>query len=157
MQTQTETRPNLSDVPEEPQKNVPNVNELFGMFNDGRLSSEDFIKEKTLEKDEAIKAELDKIVSALVGTGIVTKIILFGSCARGENTTDSDIDLCVLTPLEEERCFDIMVELRVKLFRIREKKMALDLLAYNQDFFLACAEKPGFQRDILKNGVVLYE
>jgi hypothetical protein len=32
-------------------KNNPNVNELFGMFNDGKLSSEDFIKEKTLEKE----------------------------------------------------------------------------------------------------------
>jgi uncharacterized protein len=107
--------------------------------------------------DETFKAELDKIVNTLVDTGIVTKIILFGSYARGEDTPDSDIDLCVLTPLEEERCFDIMVELRVKLFRIREKKIALDLLAYNQDFFLACAEKPGFQRNILKKGVVLYE
>jgi len=35
-----------------PLKNNPNVNELFGMFNDGRLSSEDFIKEKALEKEK---------------------------------------------------------------------------------------------------------
>jgi len=34
-----------------PIKINPNVNELFGMFNDGKLSSEDFIKEKLLEKD----------------------------------------------------------------------------------------------------------
>jgi len=34
-----------------PLKINPNVNELFGMFNDGKLSSEDFIKEKALEKD----------------------------------------------------------------------------------------------------------
>jgi len=27
----------------------PNINELFGMFNDGKLSSEDFIKEKSTE------------------------------------------------------------------------------------------------------------
>jgi len=107
--------------------------------------------------NEIFKAELDKIVSTLVDTGIVTKIILFGSCAKGEETIDSDIDLCVLTPLEEKRCFDIMVELRIKLFRIREKKISLDLLAYNQDSFLARAEKPGFQRNILKNGVILYE
>jgi predicted nucleotidyltransferase len=106
--------------------------------------------------NEALKAELDKIVGTLVGTGIVTKIILFGSYARGEDTPDSDIDLCVLTPVGEERCFELMVELRIMLFRIREKKITLDLLAYNQDFFGACAEKPGFQHNILKNGVVLY-
>jgi hypothetical protein len=34
-----------------PLKTNPNVNELFGMFNDGKLSSEDFIKEKILEKE----------------------------------------------------------------------------------------------------------
>jgi len=34
-----------------PLKINPNVNELFGMFNDGKLSSEDFIKEKALEKE----------------------------------------------------------------------------------------------------------
>jgi hypothetical protein len=34
-----------------PIKNRPNVNELFGMFSDGKLSSKDFIKQKTLEKE----------------------------------------------------------------------------------------------------------
>jgi hypothetical protein len=34
-----------------PLKNAPNVNELFGMFNDGKLSSEDFIKDKIIEKE----------------------------------------------------------------------------------------------------------
>jgi hypothetical protein len=33
-----------------PLKASPNVNELYGMFNDGKLSSEDFIKEKALEE-----------------------------------------------------------------------------------------------------------
>jgi len=31
-------------------KNKPNANELFGFFNDGKLSSRDFIKQKTIEK-----------------------------------------------------------------------------------------------------------
>lgn len=34
-----------------PLKIHPNVNDLFGMFNDGKLSSIDFIKEKTFEKE----------------------------------------------------------------------------------------------------------
>jgi hypothetical protein len=34
-----------------PLENKPNVNELFGMFSDGRLSSDDFIKEKAFEKE----------------------------------------------------------------------------------------------------------
>jgi len=34
-----------------PVKNKPNVDELFGMFNDGKLSSNDFIKQKAIEKE----------------------------------------------------------------------------------------------------------
>jgi len=35
-----------------PLKISPNINELFGMFNDGKLSSEEFIKEKAHEKEK---------------------------------------------------------------------------------------------------------
>jgi hypothetical protein len=34
-----------------PIKNKPNVSELRGMFNDGKLSSDAFIKQKAIEKD----------------------------------------------------------------------------------------------------------
>ena len=34
-----------------PVKIEPNVDELFGMFSDGKLSSTDFIKQKAIEKD----------------------------------------------------------------------------------------------------------
>ena len=34
-----------------PVESKPNIDELFGMFSDGKLSSEDFIKQKTFEKE----------------------------------------------------------------------------------------------------------
>jgi hypothetical protein len=34
-----------------PVKHKPNVNDLFGMFNDGKLSSDDFIKQKAVERE----------------------------------------------------------------------------------------------------------
>jgi hypothetical protein len=34
-----------------PFKQKPNVNDLFGMFSDGKLSSDDFIKQKAVEKE----------------------------------------------------------------------------------------------------------
>ena len=34
-----------------PIKNKPNINELYGMFNDGKLSSDDFINQKSIEKE----------------------------------------------------------------------------------------------------------
>ncbi len=40
----------------------------------------------------SVKTELDKIVNTLAETGIVTKIILFGSYAKGEETPNSDVE-----------------------------------------------------------------
>ncbi|MDR0568447.1 MAG: hypothetical protein LBG87_04510 [Spirochaetaceae bacterium] len=34
-----------------PLKNKPDINELFGMFTDGKLSSDDFIKQNAFEKE----------------------------------------------------------------------------------------------------------
>ncbi|GBU21128.1 hypothetical protein R80B4_01017 [Fibrobacteres bacterium R8-0-B4] len=107
--------------------------------------------------NETIKAELDRIVSTLASTGLVTKVILFGSYARGEETPDSDIDICVLTPIKDRRPLDVGVELRIKLTSIR-RETDLDLVPFNQDEFSMRAKCPGtFQNDIMKHGVVLYE
>jgi len=106
--------------------------------------------------DKNVKDELDRIVSTLVETGIVTKVILFGSYAKGEETPDSDIDLCVLTPVKGRRPIELMSDFRLKLLGV--KTMPLDLLAYNQDEFYSNAERPtSFHHDIVENGVLLYE
>ena len=34
-----------------PYEKRPNINELFGMFNNGKLSSEDFIRQKSIEME----------------------------------------------------------------------------------------------------------
>jgi len=110
--------------------------------------------------NDSIKAELNRIVSTLAGTGIVSKVILFGSCARGEETADSDIDLCVLTPVRDDgdgqRLTDITIDLRVRLIDVRERP--LDLVTYNQDDFSTgvADSSRSFQRHILEQGVVLY-
>ncbi|MDR3012951.1 MAG: nucleotidyltransferase domain-containing protein [Chitinispirillales bacterium] len=105
---------------------------------------------------ETVKKELDKIVSTLVETGIVTKIILFGSHARGEENADSDIDLCVLTSEKDKRPVTLMQDFRRKLCRI--KTMPLDLLAFNQDAFYSNAVRPtSFEHEIVENGVLIYD
>jgi len=104
----------------------------------------------------AVKSELDRIVDALVETGIVSKIILFGSYARGDESTDSDIDLCVLTSEKDRRPIDIAIELRWKIYDILKKP--LDLFARNQDDFSYRASYVGsLEHIIAKEGVVLYE
>jgi predicted nucleotidyltransferase len=105
--------------------------------------------------DEKVKTELDNIVRALAATGTVSKIYLFGSYACGEETPDSDIDLCVLTPEKVEDNYEVAGNFRTKLRGI--KTMPLDLLAYNHDEFYARAGSPAsFQHEIAENGVLLY-
>jgi len=103
-----------------------------------------------------VRDELDKIVNTIVGTGIISKIILFGSYAKGKETPNSDIDLCVLTPVTNRRPIDIMVDLRVLLCDIQKRPM--DLFAYNQDVFsYHAARSTSFEYLIAKEGVTLYD
>jgi uncharacterized protein len=106
--------------------------------------------------NQTVKTELDKIVSTLAETGIVTKIILFGSYARGDETPDSDIDLCVITPIRDRRPIDITIDLRRKIYDIQETP--LDLFTRTQDDFSYRAAYAGsLEHEIAKEGMVLYE
>jgi len=106
--------------------------------------------------NQNVKTELDKIVSVLAETGIVTKIILFGSYARGDETPDSDIDLCVITPVTPKSNVELISNFRRSVWGIRT--MPLDLFAYNQDNFYFHAKRPtSFEHEIAETGVSLYE
>jgi predicted nucleotidyltransferase len=112
-------------------------------------------RNKESKMTETVKAELDRIVKTLVETGIVTKIILFGSHARGEGNPDSDIDLCVLTSETGRHEVDLMVEFGSMIHGIR--KTPYDLLAYNQDKFYNSAKRAtSFEHEIAKEGVLIY-
>jgi predicted nucleotidyltransferase len=106
--------------------------------------------------NKKVKTELDNIVNTLVDTGIVSRIILFGSYARGDETPDSDLDLCVLTPVKDRHPVDLIADFRLKIWDVRT--MPLDLLAYNQDHFYNSANRPtSFEHEIAENGVLLYD
>jgi predicted nucleotidyltransferase len=107
--------------------------------------------------DKKIKTELDNIVRALTDTGDVSKIFLFGSYAKGRETPDSDIDLCVLTPIKNKRNIELVADFTLKIWDART--MPLDLLAYNEDkFYNHISEYPkSFERNIVEEGVLLYE
>ena len=105
---------------------------------------------------EQVQNELNIIIKTIAETGIASRIILFGSMARGDASHESDIDLCVLTPIKDRRPLDILIELRQKLLGI--KKMPLDLLTYNQECFESQAARPkSFEYVINTEGVIVYE
>jgi len=106
--------------------------------------------------NDKIKNELDRIVDTLANTGIVSRILLFGSYAKGEETSKSDIDLCVLSPVKPESHIEFIAGFLTLLWDV--SITPLDLLAYNQDNFYFHAKRPtSFEHEIAKTGVLLYE
>jgi predicted nucleotidyltransferase len=92
----------------------------------------------------------------------VKKILLFGSSAKGDMHEDSDIDLLVV--LDEDytpQTYDEWMEVKLKVRRILRdinEKIAIDLLVYtNPQYEQLLDNMNSFQREIHKNGRVLYE
>jgi predicted nucleotidyltransferase len=105
---------------------------------------------------EQVRTELNAIVKAIADTGLASKIILFGSVARGEETPGGDIDLCVLTPIKDRRPLDISIDLRMAIRKLQ--KSPLDLLTYDHERFAYQAARPRtFENTISAEGVTLYE
>lgn len=100
-----------------------------------------------------VQAHIQKLCKQIVEAFRPQKVILFGSYAYGTPTFDSDIDLLVVMPYEENE-LDKMAEVRRRL----SSEMPLDVLVKTpkqieerikmEDFFV---------RDIIENGKVLYD
>ena len=100
-----------------------------------------------------VQAHIQKFCKQIVDAFRPQKVILFGSYAYGTPTFDSDIDLLVVMPYEENE-LDKMAEVRRRL----SSEMPLDVLVKTpkqieerigmQDFFV---------REIMENGKILYD
>lgn len=78
---------------------------------------------------------IDEMTKAIVKEVEPQRIYLFGSCARGTNTTNSDVDLLIV----EDRGFDADHNRWSELKRIRKALRSFhvpkDILVYSRDEF----------------------
>jgi predicted nucleotidyltransferase len=82
------------------------------------------------------------------------RIILFGSTAAGNETEESDIDLCVIISNPSERLLEISRTLRTELYPIL--KRPLDLLVYDKTTFDdRAALSLTMEAEIIEKGVAL--
>jgi predicted nucleotidyltransferase len=96
---------------------------------------------------------LEQLVNLLVQESGPLKIILFGSFARGEQTSNSDIDVLVVLKTLSNRLHE-MVRLRRALAPIR---MPIDVLVYSEDEVRERGTWPGTAlNEALRDGLVLY-
>ncbi len=97
---------------------------------------------------------IDEAVRLLVEASNPTKVILFGSHARGEATEDSDADFLVILPSSENRAAE-MVRLRKVL---RPLHIPVDIMVVSGQQVLEWGHLRGLiLNEALTQGKVLYE
>ena len=100
------------------------------------------------------EATINKAVELLRSSTHLTRIILFGSYARGDKRTDSDLDLLVVIKDVHDR-FKEMVRLNRILSPLR---IPVDLLVTSEETFRHWCNTPGnVYSAALTEGKVLYE
>ena len=98
---------------------------------------------------------IDTIKKAVIQITDAQKILLFGSYAREEETSDSDIDICVITT-DPRRNLELMRDIRFSIFKKVKKPM--DILVYKPEEFNTRSQmKYSLEEEIAHEGVILYE
>lgn len=97
---------------------------------------------------------IQEAVKLLQAAGNPSRIILFGSYARGNPHADSDLDLLVIQPVVQDRR-RAMVQLRRVLSPLR---IPADVLVVSEQAFQDWSDTPGnILYEAAREGRVLYE
>ena len=100
---------------------------------------------------DALTNEINLIKEQIVSLYNPSKIILFGSQAKGTATIKSDIDLCVVKDTENKQ------ELLADMYLNIESSKPFDLLLYTEDEWNRCVnDTTSFAYLINKKGTVIY-
>ncbi len=97
--------------------------------------------------------EIEQIKNIIVANVRPAKIVLYGSCARHEQTEDSDLDMCIIKPTVTDR-FKEQTELLRLLYDFEFDK---DILLFTESDFERDRDIVGsINFNICAEGVVLY-
>jgi len=103
--------------------------------------------------DTAQLDDIQKIVGQIVQQFHPEKIILFGSYAHGEPTSDSDVDLLVVMDTE-----DNPLHVAASIAAAIDHPFPLDILVWKpQQLVDRLASKGGFATELATRGKVFYE
>lgn len=106
---------------------------------------------------EKLKIVTDEVVQGVLSASKdVTRIVMYGSQARGESTNESDIDILVVVSVPEEKLYS----LKKNLWKITNKislehDEVVSLLVSTEDECLTMANEL-FYRNVEKDGIELY-
>jgi len=89
----------------------------------------------------------------------IQSIILFGSAARGQATSRSDVDVLVIAPNSEEERFKKLMDSVDKLANEvsgRHPTKLVPIVMMTKDFEKSIKDQKRFTADVLKDGIVLF-
>jgi predicted nucleotidyltransferase len=96
---------------------------------------------------------IQQIVQQIVDRFRPQQVILFGSYAYGQPTTDSDVDLLVVMQTEENP-----LHTAARISAAVDHPFPLDILVIRPpDLLIALQEKNIFETEVMKKGIILYE
>ena len=98
-----------------------------------------------------VQNEINSIKEQIVSHYAPSKIVLFGSQAKGTATKKSDIDLCIIKDTDNKR--DLLTEMYLNI----ESNKPFDLLLYTEDEWNQCVnDTTSFAYLINRKGTVIY-
>ena len=104
--------------------------------------------------NESIIKELDGIVTKIKNKIDVNKIILFGSYVYGTPTSESDIDLCVITE-DKRRKIEILWDIQEAIYKTSTHSIDI-IVSRPSDFSSRSDSVSTIEKTISGKGVVLY-
>jgi len=94
---------------------------------------------------------LDKIKDQIIQKFNPSRIILFGSVAKGIWRNNSDIDLCIIKDTDNKR--DLITNMYVEV----ESEIPFDIVLYTNEEWNRClGDKTAFAYHINNTGVIIY-
>jgi predicted nucleotidyltransferase len=116
---------------------------------------------KSLPKGQFMENVIERLVNSLKPSH-PSKIILFGSHAKGTATSESDVDLMVILDNDDvAKTYQERLDKKLvisKLVREINYETALDILIYSKEEFRLLKERGNsFLDEIEKSGKVIYE
>lgn len=101
------------------------------------------------------QTEINSLTNRITSQFSPSKIFLFGSYAFGTPTSDSDLDLCIVTDLEGRRKLDIIRDIRREISAMLHG--SLDILIYgNDEFAQRSSLQNTLEHKIAKEGKLLH-
>lgn len=115
-------------------------------------NSKNAVEHRWQERRERLRSELERMLALLRQHSGIRRVILFGSMARCETRSHSDLDLLIVQDTTKR-----FMERLDEMYRLLTPEVATDILVYTPSEWEALSATRPFVRQARREGRLLYE